>query len=512
MTLRAHALGMGTVVSAIVLASSWVGSTAAPAGSPAGRQDPIIEVIENIDGEGEPAIRELAVSARLVDDDDPWSMLFGASPRRTMMLTVANVGNVPITDATLSLTVGRSDPPNGLIESLPLGDFAPREGREIEVPVELPRLAWGRHYIQGEISGATDPVTVTASTATYPWVLFIPLALVTHVILLLLRIRIRRRTLTDEPPMEGSAGVAPVGPAPTPTILAVGDPPLAPDIGNRSPTDETEVGSDLVYVVEIDEARTGAQSFAHVDRSLLARIVHEHHDEHLRRSVYTVLGLRATKQLIAAAMLRTDPSEVVSPPGRGVVDVVAVPQIVTAEPWAIAAASRELGRWLGDELHVPVHLAGPGQSVGEAPDLGARHAETPAIGVRLEAGVPKVSYGIVVDAHAPAGVDDVVNGLRAEGVDLLADHGRNRSTLLIRSPDLDALHHVHERVANRFRIEQRSLVGLIPLDMLTNVEPARLRQLGIGPSDSFEFRLIALAESRAIRASGRPPSLTVPAS
>jgi hypothetical protein len=483
-------------------------STGAIATTPV-RVPGVPEMLLDPDDEGVPVIRELAVSARLVDDGGPWSTWLGASPRRTIVLTVANIGNVRITDSILSLTVGRSDPPNGFVEPVPLGDFAPQEAREIEVPVELPNLAWGTYHVHGEISGATDPVTFATSTTTYPWVLIVPAVLAIHGLLLLLRNWIRRRALSSEPPMDATEGVPPIDPTPAPPALAVGAGPLlALTAGERPPGEEPPVGSDLVYVVEINEGRTGGQTFSDVDRSFLERIVHEHHDEHLQRSVYTVLGLPATKRLLAAAVLHPDPSGWVPPRRRGVVDLVAIPPIVTGTPSSMQAASRDLGRWLGDDLRLPVYVAGPCDGggaraavrVGGAPDFGAAHARSAAPWVRLEVGVPTVSYQFVLAAGMADAVDGLVEELRADGVLALADHDGDRSKVMIRTHGLDALGDVHDRVADRFPIEHGAVIGLLPLDMMKQVGPTRLAQLGIDPTNSFEYRIIAMAESRMIAA------------
>jgi glutamate formiminotransferase len=472
------------------------------------------EMLLDPDDEGVPVIRELAISARLVDEGSPWPAWLGASPRRTIVLTAANIGNVPISDAVLSMTVGRSDPPNGFVEPIPLGDFAPEEAREIRIPVDLPAMAWGEYHVRGEISGATDPITFTDSTTSYPWLLvFVPALVMLHLLLLPVRNALRRRVARNQPPDDESPIAEPPAPAaPTPPALALGAGALALDAGEAPEAEPAPVGSDLVYVVEVDEGRAGSDAFTDLDRAVLDRIVYEHHDEYRNRSVFTVLGMDAAKGLISAAVYRDDPGGVFPPRRRrGAVDVVAVPPIVTADEGAIEEVSQELGRWLGDTLGLPVYLssrrdgAGAHTSVrvGDGPDFGAAHVHPTQLWVRLEAGLPTVSYRLVLDTETPHEVHRFVDELQARGVLALVEHRVGTTEILLRVHDVQVLHAAYELAAERFLILDRQVIGLVPLRVLENVPRSYLEDLGIGPTDSFEYRIIAMAETRVLAAPSR---------
>ncbi|TYL46031.1 hypothetical protein FXB39_15075 [Nocardioides sp. BGMRC 2183] len=118
--------------------------------------------------------------------------LFGARPRRTLELTVENVGDAVVTSPGLTIAVGRGDDLEPTLVSDGVGLLRPGGSERLEIPITLPLGAFGTYTITGQI-GDSEPFLVTWET--YPWGL-IGLNLLG---LLLLAFATRRRVVAKRP-------------------------------------------------------------------------------------------------------------------------------------------------------------------------------------------------------------------------------------------------------------------------------------------------------------------------
>jgi hypothetical protein len=454
-----------------------------------------------------PAVTELTVGSRLVADGSPWGPWVGTAPKRTLVVMVANTGNVPVDDAVLSITVGRSKPPTGFTEPVALGAIDVGEVREVEVPVELPTLTWGGYQVHGEISGTDEPVEFAESTSSYPWLLIVlGIFGIAHLALVLLRREIRKRLPDDDSSAMG--GPEPRPSLPAASMLAIGPSDRTLPPGDAAAPAERTLGADLVYVVEVSP---GNGSALVLDSEVRDRLVHEYYDERRHRVHYTVLGLRTAKQLISAVVRSADERGFPRWHERRIVEMVSIPPIVTASQEEIEEAGMELGRWLGADHGFTVYMASGRDGanlrtavrVDDRPDFGAaRHCSTSSW-LRLECGVPAVMYRMLCPTGAAALLDELVADLRADGVLAFADHSDDDSEISVRANHLDAVVAVRDRVAASVSIRRGHLSGLIPVRMVNGVDYRALDRLGIEAKDTFEYQLISTAETRSLEAARR---------
>lgn len=126
--------------------------------------------VEEIDEDESPA-GDLEVDDAYLEGSGPWSAWFGASPSRTLVLTVRNNGD---TAADLRLTVhaGVGDDPEGWVPAPDPGRLEPRESRTLRIPVDFDPLGFGRHTVAGEIEGVGSTASFAASEDIHPWGLY----------------------------------------------------------------------------------------------------------------------------------------------------------------------------------------------------------------------------------------------------------------------------------------------------------------------------------------------------
>jgi hypothetical protein len=463
------------------------------------------EMPADADDEQQPApVTELTVSSRLVEHGSPWGAWIGTAPERKLEVMVANTGHVPVHDAVLEMTIGRSDAPTGFIEPVALGSFDVGEVRKVEVPVKLPALSWGGYQVRGEISGTSETVEFNESTSSYPWLLIIfGVFGVAHFALVLLR-RAIRNGLPDDDVTAGGWGPTPPPSMPATSVLAIGPSDRALPAGDVPEITE-RLGADLVYVVETAPGIGNDLSFGPEVRD---RLVHQYHDERRHRVVYTVLGLRATKGLISAVLRSADEELFPRWHQRRIVEMVSIPPIVTACDEEMEAAGMELGRWLGAQHGLTVFVASSRDGanlrtavrVNDRPDFGASRHRSWSSWLRLETGVSAVTYRMQCSPEVAEPLDELIADLRADGVLAVVEHSETESEISVRSNHIDQLAAVCDRIASSVPIRSGHLSGLIPLCMVNGVDKRALDRLGIEAEDTFEYQLIATADFRRLEA------------
>ncbi|WP_407567130.1 hypothetical protein [Polymorphospora sp. A560] len=130
------------------------------------------------------------VAARL---DERWTLpgLLGGPAERTLRLDLRNPSGTPLRDLVLTLDLGRAAGTGGAPPPVPVPDLAAGERRVVEVPVTIGAPAVGRYPVTGRIDGLDAPVTFTAHTSSWPWLLPVVLPLVVCGVVLARRLRAR---------------------------------------------------------------------------------------------------------------------------------------------------------------------------------------------------------------------------------------------------------------------------------------------------------------------------------
>lgn len=148
-----------------------------------------------------PALRRLEVENVSLDGSDTWRTWLGAGPQRTFEFEVVNTGSVPVSDATVILTAGPIDSPNGFVPPVRLDRMEVGERRAVSVPIQFPALSWGEQQVRAVINGTSAPVAFAATTTSYPWLLVIvPSVLLLQLLLVAVRNIVRRRLHADDSP------------------------------------------------------------------------------------------------------------------------------------------------------------------------------------------------------------------------------------------------------------------------------------------------------------------------
>jgi hypothetical protein len=144
--------------------------------------------------------RAVRLSAVRLGGARPWTAWFGAGFDRALVATVTNVSSTAISSLDLSVRIGRSEHPTGVVEAPSLASLAPGESQTIRVPVHVGALSWGDYYVRVQVSGFGRPATATVHASTFPWAALVVVLVVLQLLLLAIRNRVRRRV--DPTPVE----------------------------------------------------------------------------------------------------------------------------------------------------------------------------------------------------------------------------------------------------------------------------------------------------------------------
>lgn len=150
---------------------------------------------------------------------------FGAAPTGTLRATVANTGEVPVQGAALRVRWGRSVAGTRTIDADDVGPLAPGETVEVEIPVELEPVSFGRYVVSAGVTGFSGS-TETTALSTYPVGLILVVMLLATA---LVALRVWRFWHEDED--EDEAAPVPVLPRPEPAPVA----PVVEDAADTGP-------------------------------------------------------------------------------------------------------------------------------------------------------------------------------------------------------------------------------------------------------------------------------------
>ena len=167
-------------------------------------------------------LNNLQVKDAYLEGNGPWTAWFGASPQRTLVITVRNPNPAPYANPPLVLRIGQTD--NTTTKEATVHNLAtigPDQTQTYKVPVSFPALAIGEHEVVGRVGDSGLSVSFTVQTWLFPWGLLIVALIVLEILLLLLTryIRERRRKREEE---EGKVHEELGPPTPPDGVPAVG--------------------------------------------------------------------------------------------------------------------------------------------------------------------------------------------------------------------------------------------------------------------------------------------------
>lgn len=240
-----------------------------------------------------------------------------------------------------------------------------------------------------------------------------------------------------------------------------------------------------------------------------------HVDAHHHRSVFTLVGETAVRQLTERAVEALDLRHHLDGvhPRLGVVDVVPFVPLSGSTMGDAADARQSFAEWVVDEMGVPCFLYGPAQgSLGSdrtlpeirssawstlLPDLGPSAPHSTAGAICVGARRLLVAYNIWMhDPTDGAVTRDLARSMRSQYVRTLALRvgSQFQVSMNLVEPEISGPAQVHRRVSELCRgtpatIERCELVGLIPESVLDAIDPGDWSVLGLSADQTIESAL-----------------------
>jgi glutamate formiminotransferase len=223
-----------------------------------------------------------------------------------------------------------------------------------------------------------------------------------------------------------------------------------------------------------------------------------HSDPSHNRSVLTVVGERAPRDIASAAVETIDLREHDGVhPRFGVVDVVPFVALGDGGLDDAVAARDSFAAWAGAAMDVPCFLYGPDRPLPEVrrrafrdllPDTGPAHPHLTA--GALAVGAREVMWLATDDVEVARAIAREVRGpaVRALG---LAVAGHAQVSMNLVAPDVVRPSDVYDRVAARAPVARAELVGLVPGSVLDATPEDRWAELDLAADRTIEARLAA---------------------
>ncbi|PJJ56356.1 hypothetical protein CLV56_0562 [Mumia flava] len=114
-------------------------------------------------------IPSLRVTDVRLEGDGGIAGLFGASPERTLVVTVENVGNAPAVNPEVKIGVGRSDRTEPTVITERNVTIEPLQSVDIETTVALPFAAFGTYHVVGVVGQGEAGTSFSTTWKAYPW-------------------------------------------------------------------------------------------------------------------------------------------------------------------------------------------------------------------------------------------------------------------------------------------------------------------------------------------------------
>jgi hypothetical protein len=141
-----------------------------------------------------PAPLTFSVSQAQLQGSGPWQSFFGASAKRTLVLTVHNGSTQSVFDPPISVRLGKGANPTQIVPTQPLGTIPAGGVRSFQIPVTFPAFAVGTYVVAGEVGYAGSEATFRSNgDFVAPWGAYITAILILTAIIWWIYVRIRRR-------------------------------------------------------------------------------------------------------------------------------------------------------------------------------------------------------------------------------------------------------------------------------------------------------------------------------
>jgi len=250
-----------------------------------------------------------------------------------------------------------------------------------------------------------------------------------------------------------------------------------------------------------------------VDRDLIAalgaaagaELLDTHSDPHHHRTVFTMVGVDAPREVARLAVERIDlRRHQGAHPRLGVVDVVPFVPLPGSSLDDALAARNEFAGWMADELRVPCFLYGPQRALPEirrrawidlAPDVVSAAANHPRAGATcVGARDVLIAYnvwlapGVTVDQAKR--VAAAVRGPAVRALAISVGARLQLSMNLIRPAEVGPAE-AFDAVAAWIPTDGCELVGLLPAATLDAIDPDRWADLDLSSDRTIEARLAA---------------------
>jgi glutamate formiminotransferase len=259
----------------------------------------------------------------------------------------------------------------------------------------------------------------------------------------------------------------------------------------------------LECVVNVSEGRD-REVLAALRRAAGGALLDLHTDPDHHRSVLTLVGTEAPRQVTRAAVERIDLRvHRGAHPRIGVVDVVPFVPYGEGTTMADAVDARDrFAAWAATELGVPCFLYGPERTLPEVrrgafgslpPDTGPARGHPTAGAIAVGARPVLVAYNLWLVEPDLARARRIAAELRSPAVRALglAVGDQVQVSCNLVAPHRVGPAEVYDRVADRAAIARAELVGLAPRSVLDAVDPSRWDELDLAPDRTIEARLAA---------------------
>jgi hypothetical protein len=136
------------------------------------------------------------VGLRVERTAEAWSWL-GARSRATVHFTIVNSGGRVVYDINVALRYGRGTSTGKHVTADKIAVLQVDDRRDMELPLDLGVLPWGRYSVVVESTKSDIPLTGSLRFSTYPWGLIVVAALAASQFLLFFARTVLRRSLAS---------------------------------------------------------------------------------------------------------------------------------------------------------------------------------------------------------------------------------------------------------------------------------------------------------------------------
>jgi glutamate formiminotransferase/glutamate formiminotransferase/formiminotetrahydrofolate cyclodeaminase len=256
----------------------------------------------------------------------------------------------------------------------------------------------------------------------------------------------------------------------------------------------------LECVINISEGRNEAV-VAQLAQSVSGALLDVHTDPDHNRSVFTLIGTDAPRELTRSALqLCSLDTHIGVHPRIGVVDVVPFVPLHGSTMADAVEARDEFAQWMGHELGVPTFLYGRERSLPDIrknawktlrPDVGPQEQHPTAGAVCVGAREPLVAWNMWlrnVDLAQTRQIAAQVRSAQIRTLGLQVGEFTQVSCNLI-APDTHGPDVAYDLVATHVAIDRCELVGLIPRNALEKIPSDRWETLDLDDTKTIEWRL-----------------------